>query len=86
MDPVYPNDAFLRDISGRVIVRLYIAESGAVDKALILQAEPPGYFEEAVEQAFRTASFTPAMKNGRPVKAQMVIEVLYESPRRLTPQ
>lgn len=86
VDPAYPNDAFLRDISGRVVARLYITESGAVERALILHAEPPGYFEEAVEQAFRAARFTPAMKNGRPVKAQMVIEVRYDSPRRLAPQ
>jgi protein TonB len=84
VEPAYPNDAYLRDISGRVLVRLYIAESGAVEKAVIVQAEPPGYFEEAVQQAFRAARFTPAMKHGRPVKAQMVLEVRYDSPRRLT--
>lgn len=84
VEPVYPNDAFLRDVSGRVVVRLYLAESGAVEKALIVQAEPPGYFEEAVQQAFRAARFTPAMKHGRPVKAQVVLEVRYESPHRLS--
>ncbi len=84
VEPVYPNDAYLRDVSGRVVVRLYIAESGAVEKAVIVHAEPPGYFEEAVEQAFRKARFTPAMKHGRPVKAEVVVEVRYDSPRRLT--
>jgi protein TonB len=83
VEPVYPNDAYLRDIAGRVVVRLYIAESGAVEKAVIVHAEPPGYFEEAVQQAFRAARFTPAMKHGRPVKAQVVLEVRYDSPRRL---
>lgn len=86
VDPAYPNDAFLRDISGRVVVRLYLQESGAVEKVLILHAEPPGYFEEAVEQAFRAARFTPAIKNGRPVKAQVVIEVRYDSPRQPLPR
>lgn len=84
VEPAYPNDAYLRDISGRVLVRLYIGESGAVEKAVIVQAEPPGYFEEAVQQAFRAARFTPAMKHGRPVKAQVVLEVRYDSPHRLT--
>ena len=82
IEPVYPNDAFLKDIPGRVVVRLFISESGQVEKALILHAEPPGYFEEAVQQAFRAARFTPAMKHGRPVKAQVVLEVRYEAPLR----
>lgn len=80
VEPVYPNDAFLRDIAGRVIVRLFITESGEVEKALVVHAEPAGYFEQAVEQAFRAARFTPAMKHGRAVKAQMVVEVRYDSP------
>lgn len=80
VEPVYPNDAFLCDIAGRVIVRLFITESGEVEKALVVHAEPAGYFEQAVEQAFRAARFTPAMKHGRAVKAQMVVEVRYDSP------
>jgi TonB family protein len=84
VEPAYPNDAYLRDISGRVLVRLYIAETGTVEKAVIVDAQPPGYFEEAVQQAFRAARFTPAMKHGRAVKAQVVLEVRYDSPRQLT--
>ena len=65
-----------------MVVRLFISESGKVEKALILHAEPPGYFEGAVQQAFRAARFTPAMKHGRPVKAQVVLEVRYDAPLR----
>lgn len=86
IEPAYPNDAFLRDIAGRVVVRLYVSESGAVDKVLVVHAEPPGYFEEAVQQAFRAARFVPAMKAGKAVKAELVLEVRYDSPRRLTAQ
>ncbi len=86
IEPAYPNDAFLRDISGRVVVRLYVSESGAVDKVLVVHAEPPGYFEDAVQQAFRAARFAPAMKAGKAVKAELVLEVRYDSPRRLTGQ
>jgi len=82
IEPVYPNDAYLKDIPGRVVVRLFISESGKVEKVLILHAEPPGYFEGAVQQAFRAARFTPAMKHGRPVKAQVVLEVRYDAPLR----
>jgi TonB family protein len=84
VEPVYPNDAFLKNIPGRVVVRLFISESGEVEKTLILHAEPPGYFERAVEQAFHAARFTPAMKHGLPVKAQVVLEVRYDAPLRTT--
>jgi protein TonB len=83
VEPPYPNDAYLRNIPGTVVVRLYLDESGKVEKATTLHAEPPGYFEEAVEQAFRSARFSPGMKQGHPVKTQMTVEVRYESPRPL---
>ncbi|OGA10982.1 MAG: hypothetical protein A3D95_11735 [Betaproteobacteria bacterium RIFCSPHIGHO2_12_FULL_69_13] len=85
VDPPYPNDAYLREIAGRVVVRLYLSETGAVEKAVTLAAEPPGYFEEAVEQAFLAARFTPGMKAGRPVKVQLVLEVRYDSPQPTAP-
>ncbi|MDW8469907.1 MAG: energy transducer TonB [Burkholderiales bacterium] len=81
VDPPYPNDAYLRNIGGRVLVRLFIDESGAVVRAVTELAEPPGYFEEAVEGAFRAARYAPGMKGGRPVKSQLLIEVRYDPPR-----
>jgi protein TonB len=85
VDPPYPNDAYLREIAGRVVVRLFISEKGTVEKAATLLAEPPGYFEEAVERAFLAARFNPGMKGGRPVKVQLVVEVRYDSPQPTLP-
>lgn len=81
IEPAYPNDAYLRDIPGSVVVRLHINETGMVEKAVILRANPPGQFEEAVQRAFMTARFSPGMRGGRPVKVQMTVEVRYDSPR-----
>ncbi|MGQ0512373.1 MAG: energy transducer TonB [Betaproteobacteria bacterium] len=78
-EPGYPEAAARRFLSGRVVVRLYIAESGTVDRVEILNAEPPGYFEDSAERAFLAARFSPGMKNGRPVKAQMTLEVNFDS-------
>jgi protein TonB len=80
VEPEYPQRAALRSLSGTVVARLYIDESGRTDKVEIVRAEPSGVFEEAVEHAFRAARFTPAMKDGRPVRAQMLIEVKFDSP------
>lgn len=78
-EPEYPEAAARRFLSGRVVVRLYIAESGAVERVEVLKAEPPGYFEESAERAFLAARFSPGMKYGRPVKVQMTLEVNFDS-------
>ena len=84
IDPAYPNDAYLRDIPGSVLVRLHITETGTVEKAVIVRANPPGYFEDAVQRAFLAARFSPGMRGGRPVRVQMTVEVRYDSPRAET--
>jgi hypothetical protein len=47
-------------------VQLYLDESGQVERAIAVRADPGGYFEEAAEKAFLAARFTPGMKGGRP--------------------
>lgn len=78
-EPEYPEAAARRFLSGRVVVRLYIGEDGAVEKVDVVSAEPPGYFEEAAVRAFLASRFSPGMKHGRPVKVQMTLEVNFDS-------
>lgn len=78
-EPEYPEAAARRFLSGRVVVRLYIGEDGGVEKAEVVAAEPPGYFEDAAVRAFLASRFSPGMKNGRPVKVQMTLEVTFDS-------
>ncbi|HXF65587.1 MAG TPA: energy transducer TonB [Burkholderiales bacterium] len=80
VEPEYPEAAARRFLSGKVVLRLYIEETGAVERVEILAAEPPGYFEESVRRAFGAARFTPGMKDGRAVRVQMTLEVSFESP------
>lgn len=78
-EPEYPEAAARRFLSGRVVVRLYIGEDGGVEKVDVVSADPPGYFEDAAARAFLAARFSPGMKNGRPVKVQMTLEVNFDS-------
>ena len=80
VEPEYPEAAARRFLSGRVVARLLIDESGAVEKVLIVSAEPPGYFEASAQKAFMAARFTPGMKDGRPVRVQMLLEISFDSP------
>lgn len=80
IEPEFPDAAARRFLSGRVVARLLIDESGAVEKVLIVTAEPPGYFEDAAQRAFLAARFTPGMKGGRAVRVQMLLEITFDSP------
>ncbi|MDA1116760.1 MAG: GspH/FimT family pseudopilin [Proteobacteria bacterium] len=51
-----------------------------VERVLTLHADSPRYFEEPAQRAFRAARFSPGLKNGKPVKVQMTIEVTFDSP------
>ena len=80
VEPEYPEKAARRFLSGRVVARLLIDARGEVEKVEIVEAEPPGYFEESAVKAFRAARFTPGMKGGRPVAVQLLLEITFDSP------
>jgi len=80
IEPAYPSSALQRGLSGKVLLRLYIDEKGAVERVETVSAEPRGYFERSAEAAFRAARFSPGRKGKRAVKTQMLIEVSFEAP------
>lgn len=66
--------------TGRVVLRLYVDETGQVDEVAIESGDPTGAFEASAREAFGAAHFLPGMKGGVPVKALVRIEVLFGSP------
>lgn len=68
------------DQTGRVLVRIYINERGGVDRVEILDAIPPGVFEQAILLELYRSSFTPAIKDGLSVKSQKDLEIQLEMP------
>jgi protein TonB len=75
IEPVYPDDAKRRDLEGTLKLMLKIDDLGRVLSAEVVEATPPGVFDKAALAAFRDARFTPAMKDGRPVRYQAYIRV-----------
>ena len=75
VEPRFPADAPVRE--GRVVLRLHIGESGAVDDIAVVRAEPASVFEEAALEAFAQAAFTPGRKDGRAVKSALTLELLF---------
>lgn len=75
---VYPQQAYQMRIKGKAVLRIFINEHGAIDRVSILQATPPRVFEEAALTATQALQFSPAVKNGRNVKSQKTIEVVFD--------
>jgi protein TonB len=76
--PVYPADADRQRLSGKLRLQLKLQADGRVSDVEILSATSPGVFDESALQAFREARFSPAQKNGRPVRALVQVEVVYD--------
>lgn len=75
----YPESAAAERIDGRLLMLLLIDEFGVVNEASVVEAHPEGYFEESALSVFRATRFSPAQKQGRPVKSRVLMHVRYES-------
>jgi protein TonB len=76
--PDYPQDADRRQLSGKLRLQLKLEADGRVSDVEIVHADPPEIFDASALKAFRDARFAPAQKNGRPVRALVLIEVVYD--------
>ena len=76
--PEYPDTADRQKLSGTLRLQLKLEADGRVSDVEVVSATPPGMFEESAIKAFHDARFAPAQKNGRPVRALVVIEVVYD--------
>jgi protein TonB len=73
----YPASAVAAKVDGRVLVLLMIDEFGVVNEASVVESQPDGFFEDAALEVLRAARFTPAQKQGRPVKSRVLLQVNY---------
>ena len=80
---IYPQRAYEMRLQGKVVLRIFINENGGTDMISVLAAMPPGVFEEVVLTAARELEFSPAIKNGRNVKSQKTIEVVFDPYERI---
>lgn len=73
----YPEELRSQPVVGRVHLRLFIDERGVVRRIQVAVSEPGGLFDEAAKQAWEDVKFSPALKNGTPVKSQKLLELTY---------
>ena len=75
---VYPQLAYQRRTKGKVTLQIFINERGAIDQLRVVSAEPGGIFEEAALAATQALQFSAALKNGRKVKSQKFVEIVFD--------
>ncbi len=76
--PEYPVEADRRRVSGKLRLQLKLEADGRVSAVEVVSADPPGMFDDSALRAFRDERFAPAQKGGRPVRARVLIEVVYD--------
>jgi protein TonB len=65
--PPYPPRARERGIEGQVTLKLKVSDGGDVEDVKVIEADPPGIFEEVTLAAVRQWKFDPARYKGQPV-------------------
>lgn len=78
ISPKYPEQARQRGQEGTLKLKVKIDDLGQVRDVEVVDAHPPGVFDEAALEAFRDARFQPAMKNGRPVRYEAYMRVEFK--------
>jgi len=68
VQPVYPRRAQERGISGHVLLEFEVTELGTVENPVVIEADPPGYFERAAMAAAKKFKYKPKVVNGEPVR------------------
>lgn len=85
MEPlVYPEQAYQMRIFGKVRLRVYINEEGNIDSIDVVEATPPGVFEDAALKALLATKFSAALKNGNKVKNQKLMEINFDPYENIT--
>ena len=74
---VYPEDAKRAGIEGKVFLTAFINESGNVVSAKVIKGIGAGCDEAAMDAVLNT-KFTPGKQNGKPVKVQITIPIVFK--------
>ncbi len=73
----YPERAAAQRLDGNLLLQLLIDEFGIVNEVSVVESQPDGHFEEAALPVFRATRFSPAQKQGHPVKSRVLLQVRY---------
>lgn len=79
--PDYPPAAMQQRISGSVVVEYTVDLRGETRDIHVVEASPPGVFDQAAINAVRHWRYTPVLVNGSPVEVPTRTRVRFELPK-----
>ena len=74
----YPESLRGEPVVGKVHLRLFIDERGIIRRMQVSSSDPAGMFDETAKKDWGNVVFSPAIKNGMPVKSQKLLELIYQ--------
>jgi protein TonB len=75
--PEYPRAAVRRGLTGKVVLSVDISAAGEVVRVRVVDADPPGVFDQSAVGAVRRTRWQPAVYRGQPVAIE-AFEVVYD--------
>jgi len=75
--PTYPAEARRRGIEGYVVVRMRVGADGRVTDVVVVDADPPGVFDESARRAANSYLFSPARSGGRSVATTLEQRIVF---------
>lgn len=79
INPEYPKAAAEKGITAALTLRVFINEQGQVENVVAPGKSATDPFVAAAVAAFAAATYTPGIKDGKPVKSLLLIEVNFEA-------
>lgn len=70
--PMYPARAQSQGIEGWVLVQFTVTETGSVINPMVVEAQPPGVFDEAAKKAVTKFKYKPRVEGGKPIAVSNV--------------
>ena len=67
VDPVFPEEARERDLTGYVDLEFTVRWDGIVEDVTVLKSQPLGIFDQAAVTAVKQWRYRPIQRNGLPV-------------------
>ncbi|MFZ8915632.1 MAG: energy transducer TonB, partial [Pseudomonadales bacterium] len=62
-----PRRALTRGIEGYVLLEFTVTKLGTVENPVVVEADPPGIFDRAAQQAALKFKYKPKVVNGEPI-------------------
>jgi len=73
----YPEEARAEGLQGRTILQFVVDENGAVTRPAVVRSSDHKILDDAALEALEKTPFSPGVQNGRNVKVQMTLPIVF---------